>query len=102
MAPLRAILQFCPKKRKDSLYALEVTLDGCHAVSGSSDKTLRVWDLATWETKARLQGYTSLISAVAITHDGCRVVSGSNDKSLPAWDPQLEKPRQFSKAAPPG
>ena len=29
------------------VYCVSVTVDGLRAVSGSNDKTLRVWDLAT-------------------------------------------------------
>ena len=38
-----------------SVRAMAVTPDGRHVVSGSLDHTLRVWDLATGETKTTLQ-----------------------------------------------
>jgi WD40 repeat protein len=70
----------------DPVRAVAVTPDGRHVVSGSEDKTLRVWDLATGETKATLQGHTYLACAVAITPDGRHVVSGSDDNTLRVWD----------------
>jgi WD domain, G-beta repeat len=42
-----------------------VTPDGRYVVSGSLDKTLRVWDLATGQTKTTLQGHTDWVNAVA-------------------------------------
>jgi WD40 repeat protein len=66
--------------------AVAATPDGRHVVSGSSDNTLRVWDLAARETKTTLQGHTSLVSAVAVTPDGRHVVSGSSDNTLRLWD----------------
>lgn len=63
-----------------------VTPDGRHVVSGSNDYTLRVWDLATGETKETLQGHTSSVIAVAVTPDGRHVVSGSYDYTLRVWD----------------
>jgi hypothetical protein len=66
--------------------AVAVTPDGRHVVSGSWDRTLRVWDLATGETKTTLQGHTDSISAVAVTPDGRYVVSGSKDRTLRIWD----------------
>jgi WD40 repeat protein len=66
--------------------AVAVTPDGRHVVSGSSDNTLCVWDLATGETKTMLQGHTSLVNAVAVTPDGRHVVSGSWDNTLRVWD----------------
>ena len=50
--------------------AMAVTPDGRHVVSGSEDNTLRVWDLATGETKTTLQGHTAGVSAMAVTPDG--------------------------------
>ncbi|MBP0008282.1 MULTISPECIES: NB-ARC domain-containing protein [unclassified Roseofilum] len=63
-----------------------VTRDGQLAVSGSSDKTLKVWDLETKEETLTLTGHRSLIQAVAVTRDGQRAVSGSSDKTLKVWD----------------
>ena len=53
--------------------AVAVTPDGRHVVSGSEDSTLRVWDLATGETKTTLQGHTS---------------SGQCRGSHPRWSPR--------------
>ena len=66
--------------------AVAVTPDGRHVVSGSDDKTLRVWDLATGETKTTLKGHSNRVNAVAVTADGRHVVSGSDDKTLRVWD----------------
>jgi len=54
-------------------------------VSGSDDRTLRVWDLETGEWRA-LKGHMSGVTAVSITPDGRRAVSGSDDKTLCVWD----------------
>jgi WD40 repeat protein len=67
-------------------HAAAVTPDGRHVVSGSGDHTLRVWDLATGETKMILQGHTGEVYAVAVTPDGRHVVSGSGDHTLRVWD----------------
>jgi WD40 repeat protein len=69
-----------------SVYAVAVTPDGRHVVSGYGDKTLRVWDLATGVTKTTLQGHTGSVRAVAVTPDGRHVVSGSDDNTLRVWD----------------
>ena len=78
-----------PKRRSRAIragHAVVVTPDGRHVVSGSADHTLRVWDLATGETKTTLQGHTSWVNAVAVTPDGRHVVSGSADNTLRVWD----------------
>jgi WD40 repeat protein len=63
-----------------------ITPDGRRAVSGSGDKTLRVWDLETGQTLTTLQGYINTVSAVAIAPDGRRAVSGSDDNTVRVWD----------------
>jgi WD40 repeat protein len=54
--------------------------------SGSSDNTLRLWDLATGETLRTLEGHTNGVSAVAVLADGSRALSGSFDNTLRLWD----------------
>ena len=66
--------------------ALVVTPDDRYVVSSSADHTLRVWDLATGQTKTTLQGHTSRVSAVVATPDGRQVVSRSWDHTLRVWD----------------
>jgi WD40 repeat protein len=55
-------------------------------VSGSGDKTLKVWDLESGEELITLLGHTASVRAVAVTGDGRRAVSGSDDETLKVWD----------------
>ena len=66
--------------------AVVITRDGRHAVSGSWDNTLRLWDLATGETKRMFQGHTHWVTAVAAAPDGRHLVSASGDNTLRVWD----------------
>jgi WD40 repeat protein len=80
--PLRQILV----GHTGSIEAVAVLADGSRALSGSSDKTLRLWDLATGETLRTLEGHTHSVSAVAVLADGSRAVSGSYDNTIRLWD----------------
>jgi WD40 repeat protein len=60
--------------------------DGRRALSGSQDKTLRLWDLATGERLRTLDGHTARVGAVTVLADGSRALSGSLDKTLRLWD----------------
>ena len=52
-------------------------------VSGSHDKTVRIWDAASGEcVVGPLDGHTSKVTSVAFSPDGTRVVSGSWDKTV--------------------
>jgi len=61
--------------------------DGKRVVSGSIDKTIRVWDVGKGETVVGpLQGHQDWVVSVAFSPDGRRVVSGSHDKTIRVWD----------------
>ena len=50
-------------------------------VSGSSDKTLRIWNASSGECEQVLSGHAGWVSCVSVLSDG-RIVSGSSDKTL--------------------
>ncbi|MGW5223102.1 caspase family protein [Nocardia sp. NPDC004085] len=58
------------------------------AVTGSMDRTVRVWDLSTGIERAVLTGHTGSVDAVACTLlDGHPVaVTGSTDRTVRVWD----------------
>ena len=53
-------------------------------ISGSLDRSLRVWDLSTGQCVQQLTGHTSFVTCVVQLQDG-RVLSGSFDHSLRVW-----------------
>ncbi|MEG4922361.1 hypothetical protein Q5690_18065, partial [Microcoleus sp. F10-D1] len=65
--------------------------DGKRGVSGSSDKTIKVWDLTTRNELFTLKGHSESVNAVAVTEDGKRGISGSSDKSIKVWDLTIGK-----------
>ena len=70
----------------NSYSPLSLTPDGRRAVSGSSDKTLWVWDVESGRCLRTLEGHTGSVYAVSLTPDGRRAVSGSDDNTLRVWD----------------
>ena len=46
---------------------MAVSSDGTTAVSGSDDKTVRVWDLTTGECRQTLAGHTDGVLSVAVS-----------------------------------
>ncbi|KAF7333241.1 WD40 repeat-like protein [Mycena sanguinolenta] len=61
--------------------------DGRHIVSGSDDKTIRIWNAATGEAVGTpLEGHTGSVRSVAFSPDGRQIVSGSGDKTIRIWN----------------
>ena len=60
--------------------------DGKRIVSGSGDKTLKVWDADKGTETLSLKGHTNCVTSVAFSPDGKRIVSGSLDDTVKLWD----------------
>ncbi|MBL1173668.1 protein kinase domain-containing protein [Pantanalinema sp. GBBB05] len=65
---------------------LALSPDGETLISGSADKTIKLWDLATGQELQTLTGHTSFVNALAVSPDGSTLVSGSADRTIRVWD----------------
>jgi hypothetical protein len=74
----------------DAVLCIVVAPDGKTAVSGSQDKTLRLWNLADGKEVRRFEGHTDAVTCAAFTPDGC-IVSGSRDRTVRLWDSAADK-----------
>jgi WD40 repeat protein len=70
----------------DWVRAVAVSPDGRFIVSGSDDKTVKVWHTASGRLLRSLEGHTDSVTAVAVSPDGRFIVSGSDDKTVKVWD----------------
>jgi WD40 repeat protein len=66
--------------------AVAISPDGKRGLSGSDDRTLKLWNLATGKTIHTLEGHRHYVRTVAISPDGRCALSGSSDKTLKLWD----------------
>jgi WD40 repeat protein/serine/threonine protein kinase len=60
--------------------------DGQTLASGSRDRTVKLWDVASGLERTSLKGHTDDINSVAYSPDGKTVASGSRDRTIKLWD----------------
>ena len=70
------------KGHLDAVLSVAFSCDATHVVSGSEDKSVRVWDATTGKLKCILEGHSEAVTCVAFSHDGQHIVSGSQDNSV--------------------
>ena len=70
--------------------------DGETLASGSSDTTVRLWNVETGTEKATLIGHTQIVNSVVFSPDGKTLATGSWDYTVRLWDveTETEKARQ--------
>jgi WD40 repeat protein len=54
-------------------------------VTGSYDKTLRIWDLETGVVLKKMEGHSDEVWALAVSRDGQIIASGDEDGKIIAW-----------------
>ncbi|KAG9123735.1 hypothetical protein FRC07_014123, partial [Ceratobasidium sp. 392] len=72
---------------QEHIHCISISPDGRHVASGSSDKTVRIWNAHTGaELLQPLRGHSHGVASVAFSSDSRRIVSGSRDKTVRIWD----------------
>jgi WD40 repeat protein/serine/threonine protein kinase len=71
----------------DKVTSVSISPDGRWGLSGSWDRTLRLWELATGKCVRTFEGHTARVWSVSISPDGRWALSGSDDQTLRLWEP---------------
>jgi len=67
--------------------AVAFSSDGKRIISGSSDKTIQVWDTETGDLiSGPFKGYTDAVTTLVFSPDNRHVTSGSTDHTIQVWD----------------
>ncbi|KAF5365814.1 hypothetical protein D9757_012674 [Collybiopsis confluens] len=72
---------------KNGVTSVAFSPDGTRIVSGSGDKSVRIWNAENGTAVGTpFQGHTHWVSSVAFSPDGTRIVSGSWDNTVRIWN----------------
>lgn len=70
----------------DIIRAIVISPDNQLLISGSNDKTIKVWDLNSGDFRDQLTGHTQAVTSLAITSDSQFLASGADDGTVRIWD----------------
>ena len=68
--------------------SLTFSLDGVFLVSGSDDKTVKLWDVQTGGVVKTFSGHAKSVFSVSISPDCATIASGSRDNTICLWNVQ--------------
>ncbi len=71
---------------KDCIYSVAWSPDGKIIASGSYDKMVKLWDVASGKELKNLQDHIDAVFAVAFSPDGKHLASASQDRTVKIWD----------------
>ena len=72
----------------DWVRSIVFSLDGISLVSGSGDRTVKLWDTQTGGVVNTFHGHTKQVLSVSISADSTTIASGSRDMTIHLWDIQ--------------
>src|ERR1700741_1409424 len=75
-------VEVVPQIGHSSDFSYTFSPDGTLALSGSIDRTIKLWDAATGRLLRTFEGHARAVHSVALSPDGTRVLSGGDDNTL--------------------
>src|SRR5262249_53875813 len=81
-----------PIRHRDPLRAVAFSSDGRILLTGSEDRTARLWDAATGKPRLPALEHDGAVHAVALSPDGRTILTGSQDEAARLWDAATGRP----------
>ena len=74
------------KGHSEVVTSVAFSVDSKYIVSGSWDRTVRLWDAVTGAEVKKMEGHSDRVTSVAFSVDSKYIVSGSFDSTVRLWD----------------
>ena len=71
---------------KNGINSIAITPDGKYALSGSQDRTIKLWEVSSGREIKTFIGHSNFILSLAISRDGKFALSGSEDSTMKLWN----------------
>ena len=71
---------------KNWVLSVAFSADGSLLLSGSADRTIRLWDVEISECLQTLEGHGNWVMSVVFSSDGELIATGSADRTIKLWD----------------
>ena len=84
-------------RHTDWVSSISFSRDGTRMVSGSHDRTIRIWNVVTRKLIHKLKNRSGPIQSVSFSWDGTRVASGDWFGTIKIWDAETGKILQVLK-----
>ena len=73
-------------KHYGDVYSVSFSPDGKFLVSGSWDKTIKIWEVGSWKLIKTLKGHSSGVLSVSFSPNGNYLASGGSDGLIRIWE----------------
>jgi WD40 repeat protein len=71
---------------RDYVHSVAFSPDGKYLVSGSRDKTVKLWSVESQKEVSTLRAHSDYVTSVTFSPDGKYLASGSIDKTVKLWN----------------
>ena len=78
--------QLTLKGHTGAVFSASFSPDGTRVVTGSEDKTAKIWNAMSGAVVLILKGHAGIIRSASFSPDGTRVVTASEDKTAKIWN----------------